>query len=430
MRELSSQCWSLKVVALVVLFSAQPLLAATGMTYRYIQQMLTGDAKTALDFVRVANMVHFRTIFPHIFALPNREEFLSQAKDAGISEQQAAFGYISSLERGKDLSAAELITVLMREDTYRAHVFAYIILLNMQSGKGNLSQQEMARIAGTSRLIVPLVMAIDGDYTQSELFKNVTDLLTHQFTVNYRHQRDPPLPSHQIFHGHIGRYLFREHHQHHGKLNVELTKALQQRGYRDSHLQNLLSPSLAWHLSQLDHQPLAVDSATHRIGDLDAALIVDLLSEGGIVKPEVVDPLHLLDINQQLQKNVKQLLLYEMLGDRNAEDFLQEVVDLLNAPREAASLFQIVQLLRLGFSFDDIKALSYWAREAIIVSNHASKESFTGSVILTLDTFGFSAAAVNGVVADVGPLVFMLERWGYELDQINRHSIDTLDGFF
>ena len=51
-------------------------------------------------------------------------------------------------------------------------------------------------------------------------------------------------------------------------------------------------------------------------------------------------------------------------------DGFTAVIALLNAKDNPASLFQIVQLVRLGYALEEITALDYYTRDAIIVSGH------------------------------------------------------------
>ena len=98
-------------------------------------------------------------------------------------------------------------------------------------------------------------------------------------------------------------------------------------------------------------------------------------------------------------------------------------------PEDAGS-FQTTQLIRLGFDHVTIKALSYRARDTIIISNPDNKDDFVSNANALLDTSDFDVEAINAAVADIGPLVFTLPQYDYKLDEINKHDIDALVKIF
>ena len=94
--------------------------------------------------------------------------------------------------------------------------------------------------------------------------------------------------------------------------------------------------------------------------------------------------------------------------------------------------FQATQLQHLGFTAEEVNALSYRARDAIIITDFKNKDDFVkhANAVLNLETF--DVEAINAVVADSGPLVFVLTlpQFDYYLEEINKHDIDELVKIF
>ena len=81
-----------------------------------------------------------------------------------------------------------------------------------------------------------------------------------------------------------------------------------------------------------------------------------------------------------------------------------------------------MQLARLGFSFEEIRALSYDARDAIIVSNPEGRDDFLVQIDTSLDIKDFDAEAINNHVAETGALLFVLLNKDYRLEDIQPHQ--------
>ena len=419
---------TLTFVSLGVVLYAH-VVAAGGETHRYLAELL--QTRTRLpgfsDFNTAVNMSYFRVIFPQAFGVPRWDDFLDEHLKDGISETRAMTRYRQFLQ-GNLLLPTNVEAVLMREDVFRAHVLAYAFLVSTAPVESHNDPKHVEMLIA-SRMLVPLVMAIDADYELDELVERLLHLSDHRVEISLR--RSPALVGAvpPMFNGYVGDYLFRFNHIKHADIGANEIGELRRRGYRDPRLHGMLSPFVAQLLTSGDYQRLAENNG--RLGELDMALVVDLIAEQGIIGAGAIHPHHIIDRDAHLQPRIKELLLYEMGNEAVAgDDFWHEVESLLNAPHRPASLFQIVQLLRLGFDFADIAALSYWARDAIIVSNPYDKADFTHIASQLLATSGFDSTAINNVVAARGPLVFMLAQYGYELEAINQHDIDVFFELF
>ncbi len=301
-----------KVTLLAVLLAAtvREQAVASATVYRYIDESLVTMGKNNFrDFVGMVNMGYFRTLYPQAFGVPRWPEFLQQQQDEGLDEKRAINRYNLAL-LNDPLSEDGIREALMQDAVYRAHVFAYAILYSSLPNV-ELRQNEMIAIANASQNIVPLVMAIDADYSLTELFEHAVEILQHKFNFS-THQAASELNGSEKLFGHTGNYLMRS----------------------------------------------------------------------------------------------------------NEEEL------------EDAGSFQTTQLIRLGFDHMTIEALSYRARDAIIISDPDNKDDFVSNANALLDTSDFDVEAINAAVADIGPLVFTLPQYDYKLDEINKHDIDALVKIF
>lgn len=294
------------LLAMVLLSAARS--QATAKVYRYLEESLHSAGKNSFrDFIGMVNMHYFRMFYPQAFGVPRWPEFLAQQQAEGVTEERASTRYHLAL-RGDPLSENEIRTALMQDEVYRAHVFAYVILSSIQPDI-EYERSDLLAIANASQTVVPLVMAIDADYSLAELLERSLHLLQHKFSFYTHRDLDELSDSQQAF-GHLGNYLMRSR------------------------------------------------------------------------KAEAKD----------------------------------------------AGKFQAIQLHRLGFTAAEIAALSYRARDAIIISAPASKDDFVSHAEALLGTATFDIEAVNAAVAARGSLVYVLTSppYGYELDAIKQHDIDTL----
>ncbi len=101
---------------------------------------------------------------------------------------------------------------------------------------------------------------------------------------------------------------------------------------------------------------------------------------------------------------------------------LAVIEGLANHPQHKASLFQIVQLDRLDFTLEEIRMLSYDARDAIIISNPDEQRDFLAKIRASLGIKDFNSQEIKEIEAKTGPLVFMLLDNGYDLEDIQPHN--------
>lgn len=308
----------LRIALLAMVLLSATHSQATAKVYRYLEESLHSAGKGSFrDFIGMVNMHYFRMFYPQAFGVPRWPEFLAQQQATGLTEEVASKNYHLAL-RGDPLSEDEIRTALMQDEVYRAHVFAYVILSSVQPNIEH-DRNQLFTIANASQTVVPLVMAIDADYSLDELLKRSLHLLQHRFSFYTHRDLDEFSDSQQAF-GHLGNYLMRS-----------------------------------------------------RKAEAEEA-------EG-------------------------------------AED---------------AGKFQAIQLHHLGFTAAEIAALSYRARDAIIITDPYSKDDFVSHAEALLGTATFDIEAINAAVAARGSLVYVLTSppYGYELNAIKKHDIDTLVKIF
>lgn len=367
----------------------------------------------------------------------------------------------------------QALAILMDDPVYRAHVIAHFSLapsVALQSyvqlggkacpGCGNYHPpdeliENLIRIddgsAAFGRELVPLIMAVDGDYSIDELSERFGELALHSFTIRYR-QQDLQADSRTNHHGH---YLMRSTHVRHPPPSPFDLDTLQQGGYDVDIVKSLLPTSqLTPALLSGDVLPLITTGGRTRIGVLDLAMAMDFMLEAGILVPGssqqlIAESLQkgqhdfvALETNrlQHLPVSVKQTL-FHATGQKDAlaalaielglevesADFanhLKTIEDMVNHSQNPASLFQIVQLSRLGFTLEEISGLSYDARDAIIISDPENKDDFIAKLKTSLSISTFDAAKINTITHVRGALVFILLNKGYTLKDIQPHNSD------
>ena len=403
--------------------------AAGTRLYSYLAESLQKSGQENFrDFATVVSMPYFRTTFPKAYGVPNLKDFWQQQLAEGVSEERIAQRYQLAMHI-EPLTDEAIGAMLMQHPTLRAHIYAYSILYSINYPNEERGQEDMHKVAVGSRSLVPLIMAIDGDYSLQELVRRLVELMEHDFRIAFRQlpEEMANMNSGQVFNGHIGNYLFRSNFNTLTTTVEELEQALYDRGYEDYDFINMLPLWLANILANVEHQPLPIDSEARTIGELDWAIAVNLMAEKGVLGPGFVNLPQIVDSQAASHQKAQQMLLFELRGKQEGGDeFWQQVQAILNNTRKRGSLFQIKQLLNLDFPLDEIAALSYWARDAIIISDPASRNAFLRASQALLNTDGFDSKAINKIVADVGPLIFMLQQYDYELYDINPHQIDPM----
>ena len=242
-----------------------------------------------------------------------------------------------------------------------------------------------------------------------------------------------------VFDGTVSSYFSRINH-----LNYEVSSAdeeFENYGYRKYLLNQLGIPAeliarfddyLVLGIARMAQQNnIASDvvMTKDKIGELDASLAIDLMTEPAIMPYVerkdylyVVNPYHVLfraEENIQLLTNFEFLLLY-----LNPEMSVSKVVELLNRAEEPASVSQIVRLLHMGFSPEDISNLTYNARDALIITDR-SKENLLSELRLALPRGqDITLDKINTLVAEKGRLTLLLLLNFYSIEEINPHHID------
>ena len=450
--------------------------ASKVVPHRYLQELAT------IAPVPLANVVgasYFRQAFPQSYNSPYWHDYITQKHAEGKTYEEAANLYQLMFVNGtamvETFTEEHALALLMADPAYRAHVIGHFSIASSlvvaaavrqggglcpDCGKLHPPKELVDHFIGLSnggeaygKQLVPLLMAIDGDQSLAELRERAAELSLHGFDIRY--QQRPRLDVHSRINNH-GHYLTRTTHVRHPPPSPYDLDALQQDGYDIDIMRKLLSASyITKILLHDDALSMEVVEGRARIGAIDFALATDLMLEAGILVPgfstEFIEEAlenNWLDIvgretngDQHISANPL-LILVRRYGQRDTlaalaaelelkvdsagfEVLLKDIENLVNNPQHQASLFQIVQLSRLGFSLEEIKMLSYDARDAIIVSNPEEKADFVAKLKETLGIAGFDAEDINTIVAETGALVFMLLNHGYDLEDINPHQASS-----
>ena len=420
---------------MVSLLAAMAVLPASALTangrvahaYRYLETM---SQKHAEVFVQVANDPYFRLTFAEAFSAPRWEDYLEREIAAGRDEKQAWTRY-NLVFLMEELSLSGVLDVLAAHPALRAHFFAYLAMrANAMANAARAkvpAAEKLLHVLLTSRAFMPLVMAVDRDLPLAAIAGKVDALAEHQFNVSYR-QRMLIKDTARALYPHMGGYLMRSNHVIHDRLPPAGVEVLQERGYHDPAMHALIPANLASVFANHHFKPLAIDWQKRKIGDLDLAMAIDLVGEAGILMPDRVNPSLVADPDRHKQHDIMIFLAAELgFGGTNddARTYLSMVASVLNDPRQPASLFQVAQLKRLGFTLEEIRSLAYDTRDAIIIGDFENREHFVGELTqqlgMSLADLPAALATLHDVVAATGPLTLHLLSKGYQRAEISPH---------
>ncbi|MDE3269244.1 MAG: hypothetical protein OYH77_03055 [Pseudomonadota bacterium] len=254
--------------------------------------------------------------------------------------------------------------------------------------------------------------AIDKDVPIQDLMLQ-RDQAKSMFSIGFsdNEQSEFYVPHDRVYnYADIGAYILRANHVRKLPLSDGMREILLARGYSQSQVDTMNLEAA----DALISQKVVPDADSDTVLGLDMALLVDLLSEPMIVNNSIPSIYQLADSAYP----VTTYIAAEMSAEW--ENIEARVIALLNAKDEPASMFQIAQLVRLGFSLDEIERMTYATRDAIIVANPVSRHGF-------VDAEGEDISAWNALIAEKGSLTFLLRRYHHSLDAINPHHPISVD---
>ena len=308
------------------------------------------------------------------------------------------------------MTEEQLLQELDSDSYMRAFVVTFVLALQappplLIESQGKVSIPQLYRFAiGHSMLWE----AIDKDIKLQNLTMQ-RDQANDIFSVGFSDESEYYTPrDDEITYADVGAYILRANHIRKLPLSLETVDLLLERGYSQDQV-DLMSKEAANVI--LQQKVLPEDSGLAI--DLDTALLVDLFSEPQIINPSQPTPYQM----ERSDRPITKYIADEMLS--TWEEVEGQVIALLNDKDNPASLFQIVQLLRIGFTLDEIMSMTYATRDAVILANPISKAGF-------LNVEGEDISAWNDLIAEKGPLTFLLRRYHHSLDAINpHHPIDV-----
>lgn len=334
-----------------------------------------------------------------------------------------------------DIKTEVLLSKLMEKPLHRAYVTIYMLFEKRKReliAQGRYDAQMKSIFAHSDSLSfahIPIFMGVDDDYELETINEIIGEIIeSSEFDIHFMSDaRDALLATlHEDLTSIIGfqpkyyligsSYLLRDNHLHPATLTDQESRALRRLGYREHEI-SVISPIVA---NEIITEQLTPELLKSTVDDVDLAVVVDLMVEPGILGNYILDLVHVSRLSRG-PLPLSYLLGRELLLDVDADDFAQQLeqyIALLDDPNNPASLFQLVQLTRLGFSLVEIKQLSYAARDAIIVANPVNRDDF-------IDTFSLDdVAEINRLVNNTGPLVFQLINVvGMPLELIKPHNL-------
>lgn len=464
--------WTLFLGVVTTTFSGGVGAAAGRIieVHSYLRELV----QMSMPLASVVGSPYFRMLFPKAHGAPHWEDYVKQKQTEGKSFEEGLQSYMRMFGSGVGrMSDEEATALLMDAPVYRAHVLAHFVTAILMADQvlehraandvcPNCGQpypsepheivQHFAKIGeGRSALglnLIPLIIAIDSDLKMSDVINKLTELNGASFAIPYRQRaRDIDGQHHTI-----EQYLARVNHLRHTKLAAGDLGSLHQRGYDVEMLRELLPHGeLASRVFGKSALPRRMSGGRLRVGLLDLAMAVDLTHEPGILLPDFSEDFLRYALKERLssalfmqlngqhlptsalqtielasgQQDILKSLAIELGVEAKSDDFsnlLTEIEDIINDPQQPASLFQIVQMSRLGFSLDEIRALSYDACDAIIVSDPTNRDDFIVKATARGWFKSFNTRAINEAIASTGALAFFLLDKGYSWEEINPHN--------
>ena len=394
-----------------------------------------GDARPFLrtlvsehSLTRLAASPWFRYHFPAGQQLPpSLDDYISEKIDLDLNDpidvrEAGAMQKIEDIQKkGNELRQQwieefypeptdELVLAILGEDTeLRAHLVAFLLSSIRVQQRGLQNQITMREIFLHSFGLAMFIRAIDHEYLAGGELQDKLNNFLENNALEFVYVGDgdtPRVPSRQkIFYNGREYYLLRNNHVKHPQLQGEMLNALWQRGYADSKLTAALNPQVA---DMLLAQNMLPDEEGFFSG-YQPNLYFDLLSEPGIIGDFVPS------VYEAEAYDLEEVVASE-LGVEAGSAALYELIVLLNDK----SLVQIAQLKRMGYDLEEIRKLTYPTSEAIIVSGHYNRDTFS-------EQHGTNIDALNEIVAKTGELVFFLLEQGVakSVAEINPHHVPS-----
>lgn len=429
---------------------------------KYVKEIIQSDHSTAKDIKTLLNIKEYRAFYARDLGFPAMDEYIATKTDEGMSESEASDLY-EMMFIHSELSEHEIERTLTNNSTIRADllattfiggsIFAALMSTAMEHGIDlYIEEEKLLELALTSATEVSeglgaMILAIDNpNLTINEINDEIallTELdsplsyhdelmsqnenmrlkstLAHAYTVFTAHQElDIGIK------GYLGNFLIRTNHLSHAPISADEQAYFDTIGITDKEITSMFPSgffallAIAGESGDKNSEELVsiIGNDPARVGELDFAVIVDLIYEEGALSPALYSPAIATDAKEY--QHVKDIL------DRELDHLgitMDDLVALLRHPKRPASLLQVLQLLHLGFSPEDITRLNYAARDAIIVSNTDSKEEFLANVKDTLNAHP-SIGYINAVAREKGQLTFVLLNNGYKLEDIQSHYFD------
>lgn len=445
------------LIILLPIMLASAALAST--TPLYVQEIVSSSsgamAKNALSIVKSSSI---RFNFAEAFGFPALKQYSEEKVAEGMSDEEIDEMY-TSLFINSELQDFEIEQALTKDAKLRAGVissafFASSILGAFTKQLGISTREEIEEylqqspqpisyaqflaeiIQNAMSVATGLMMifpAVDSpDKNLEELTNALSDIQMLKFDISYsdaypnRIDKNNPIPTDSAFvfgattsgiGGNAGDYLHRTNHvTPAAPINDSEKQFLTSIGITDEDVFTMMSTGLPRIIvnAVMSGSPI-LGNNPNMVGELDYAIVIDLIHESGSLIPLTVVPRIMFD---QKQYNYFKRFLEEEL--EYLDITMAELISLLRHPEHPASLFQVLQLLHKDFSLVDITALEYETRDAIIISNAKSKDELFSELSYALDADP-TITELNELIRSKGQLTLALLDKGYNLDEISPH---------
>ena len=455
----------MKRIALLLYLSLATTATLANTTPLYVKEIITSEggaiAKNAMSIITSSQI---RMFYASAFGFPTLQQYTEEKTSEGMSKKEISELY-TSMYLTSELQDYEIEAALTNNSDLRAGVISSAYLaakfldIFMQTtgaaSKEDLEEylekttqqpisfeQFLSGIITTSMnvaygLTTIFAAADSPDKNLEELISDLSDVQLLKFDIEYsdaysnRIEKDNPIPADSatayavsyggnVLGGTVGDYLRRTNHVTPAAINDAERKFLTGIGVTDEEVFAMMPTGLPRLLADttMSGIPILGDDP-NLVGELDYAIIIDLLNEPGSLFP--------LRVTSQIIYNQGEYDSFKKFLEDELEYLgisMEELVSALRHPERPSSLFQVLQALHKGFSLEEIDDLEYETLDAIIISNVKDKEEMFTELEYALDTDKeITVAYLNELILSKGQLTIALLDKGYEIEDIPPHFI-------
>ena len=311
-----------------------------------------------------------------------------------------------------------MLEVLSEDSDLRARMTSYTYTFQAEHRDRTAKKMPMDEVGVATAFarsfgLAMFIKAIDSDMTQEKLKEKIGNFVNDEVPViKYRGDGNTPYVEgrSKSTYRSLDRYLLRLNTVNHPPLPSDVQGDLWERGYNHPDVYPLFPLRVARGFISQEYSPTRVEEAGY-----DLAFLIDLLCEKCVIGNFIAT---ILDAEADI---LDKLVAAEMGIEVDSEVFAERVA-LLNDKDNPTSLFQIVQMDRLGVPLEVTAELNYQARESVIASAHPDYKSFT-------DMHGKDIDEINKIATEIGELAFYLVHRNFvrSIKEVNPHQAPSAE---